>query len=112
MPDHSRGGPYVHPHGDDPAERRRVVVAKIEALEAVVREQERRMTDAARRHADELKRDPRVLDQMIDDLFREAGMRRPPLAAASMVLSEARYNDTVYPMGSGSASSAAADDRL
>ena len=31
---------------------------------------------------------------MIDDLYREAGMRRPPMAAASMVLSEARYGES------------------
>ncbi len=47
-----------------------------------------------------------MLDQMIDDLYRNAGMRRPSLAAASLMLSEARYNDTVYPMGPGRGSEA------
>ena len=41
-----------------------------------------------------------------DDLYWNAGMRRPPLAAARMVLSEARCNNTVYPMGSGRGSEA------
>ena len=103
MPDHAHGGPYAHPHGDEPdevtAQRRRAVESEIKALEASVAEQERRMLDVARRHADELERDPGQLDQKIDDLYREAGMRRPPQAAASMVLSEARYDGTVYPMG-------------
>ena len=111
MPDHAHGGPYVHPYGDEPDEvttqRRRVVeVAEIKALEASVAEQERRMLEVARRQADELERDPGMLDQMIDDLYRNAGMRRPPLAAASMVLSEARCNNTVYPMGPGCGSEA------
>ena len=98
MPDHARGGPYVHPHGDDPPEavaaRRRVVVAAIEALEAAVKAQEQKMIEAARRHADELEHDPHMLDDMIGALYRNAGMRRPPLAQASMVLSEARYGNT------------------
>ena len=110
MPDHARGGPYVHPHGDDPPEavaaRRRAVVAAIEVLEVAVKAQEQKMVEAARRHADELEHDPRILDQAIDDLCRNAGMSRPPLATASMVLSEARYNNTVYPMAPGGAEEA------
>ena len=110
MPDHARGGPYVHPHGDDPPEavaaRRRAVVAAIEALEAAVKAQEQKMVEAARRHADELEHDPYMLDDMIGALYRNAGMRRPPLAQASMVLSAARYGNTAYPMAPGGAEEA------
>ena len=57
------------------------------------------MLEVARRYADQIECDPGILDQIIDDLYRNAGMHRPPLAAASMVLSEACCNNTVYPMG-------------
>ena len=54
-------------------------------------------TSGERRHADE----PEGHPGMIDDLYRNAGLHRLPVVAASMALSEARYNNAVYD-GAGS----------